>query len=236
MNTDFKNIKAILFDSGHTLNKPKTGHWFFTPNFFNIINKKSFNPSKLRLAYAMHKANKYMNDNMLIKTEIEEFLAFKEFYSILLKKCNYKSFDDNVITALANDNVYNDDKFEFFSDVAPSLKKLKVKYELGIVSDTWPSLDRVFVNAGLKDYFSTFVMSSVYGKYKSEGTLFRIALEELNIKPHEAIFIDDSESNLKVAESLGLLPIKINRYNSEKSKNYYEISSLEDLINILGVV
>lgn len=236
MNTDFKNIKAILFDSGHTLNKPKTGHWFFTPNFFNIINKKSFNPSKLRLAYAMHKANKYMNDNMLIKTEIEEFLAFKEFYSILLKKCNYKSFDDNVITALANDNVYNDDKFEFFSDVAPSLKKLKVKYELGIVSDTWPSLDRVFVNAGLKDYFSTFVMSSVYGKYKSEGTLFRIALEELNIKPHEAIFIDDSESNLKVAESLGLLPIKINRYNSEKSKKYYEISSLEDLINILGVV
>lgn len=236
MNTDFKNIKAILFDSGHTLNKPKTGHWFFTPNFFNIINKKSFNPSKLRLAYAMHKANKYMNDNMLIKTEIEEFLAFKEFYSILLKKCNYKSFDDTVITALANDNVYNDDKFEFFNDVAPSLKKLKVKYELGIVSDTWPSLDRVFVNAGLKDYFSTFVMSSVYGKYKAEGTLFRIALEELNIKPHEAIFIDDSESNLKVAESLGLLPIKINRYNSEKSKNYYEISSLEDLINILGVV
>lgn len=63
MNTDFKNVKAILFDSGHTLNKPKTGHWFFTPNFFNIIDKKSFNPSKLRLAYAMHKANKYMDDS-----------------------------------------------------------------------------------------------------------------------------------------------------------------------------
>lgn len=236
MNTDFKNIKAILFDSGHTLNKPKTGHWFFTPNFFNIIDKKNFNPSKLRLAYAMHKANKYMNDNMLIKTEMEEFLAFKEFYSILLKKCNYKNLDDNVITALANDNVFNDDKFEFFSDVAPSLEKLKVKYQLGIVSDTWPSLDRVFINAGLKDNFNTFVMSSVHGKCKAEGTLFRIALEELNIKPHEAIFIDDSESNLKVAESLGLLPIKINRYNDEKSKKYYEISSLEDLINALGVV
>lgn len=236
MNNDFKNIKAILFDSGHTLNKPKTGHWFFTPNFFNIIDKKSFNPNKLRLAYAMHKANRYMHKNILIKTEMDEFLAFKEFYSILLRKCNYKKFDDTVIIALANDNVFNDDKFEFFNDVTPSLEKLKGKYQLGVVSDTWPSLDRVFINAGLKDYFETFVMSSVYGKYKAEGTLFKIALEELKIKPHEAIFIDDSESNLKAAETLGLVPIKINRYKEEPSKKYYEISSLEDLLNTLGVM
>lgn len=29
-------VKAILFDSGRVLNKPATGHWFMTSNFFYI--------------------------------------------------------------------------------------------------------------------------------------------------------------------------------------------------------
>ena len=33
------NVKAILFDSGRTLNVPRTGHWFITPNFMKIIDK-----------------------------------------------------------------------------------------------------------------------------------------------------------------------------------------------------
>lgn len=34
------NVKAILFDSGRTLNVPRTGHWFITPNFMKIIDRK----------------------------------------------------------------------------------------------------------------------------------------------------------------------------------------------------
>ena len=33
-------IKNIIFDVGDVLARPQTGHWFITPNFWNIIDKK----------------------------------------------------------------------------------------------------------------------------------------------------------------------------------------------------
>ncbi len=32
-------IKNIIFDVGGVLANPKTGHWFITPNFWNILDK-----------------------------------------------------------------------------------------------------------------------------------------------------------------------------------------------------
>jgi putative hydrolase of the HAD superfamily len=40
-----------------------------------------------------------------------------------------------------------------FDDVESALMKLKEKYLLGVVSDTWPSLERVFTNKNLMQYF-----------------------------------------------------------------------------------
>ena len=102
---------------------------------------------------------------------------------------------------------------------------------LGVASDTWPSLERVFINKNLKQYFSTFIMSSVYGFYKAEKTLFKIAIEELNIKPKEAIFVDDSELNLVAAEEFGMIPILIDRYDTQNLNSKYPIiRSLKELI------
>jgi putative hydrolase of the HAD superfamily len=183
----------------------------------------------------MQKACEYVNKILVVKTEEEEFQMFKEFYSIVLREIKYPEINDSIIDALAKDNVYNNDKFSFFEDVAPSLKVLKEKFILGVVSDTWPSLERVFINRGLKEYFSTFIMSSIHGSYKAEKILFNIALEELNIKPSEAIFVDDSESNLQAAEEFGMVPVLIDRYNIEDIKSKYPvIRNLEELIDMVS--
>lgn len=50
------NVKAILFDSGRTLNVPRTGHWFITPNFINIIEKEDFIYTNEDMDKAMRKA------------------------------------------------------------------------------------------------------------------------------------------------------------------------------------
>lgn len=230
---EFNNIKAILFDSGRTLNIPRTGHWFITPNFFEIVNTSKFKYKQRLLNRGMRKACSYVNKIRLVKTEEEEFQMFKEFYKIVLEESNYPNIEDQILCALAEDNVYNDEKFLFFDDVEPSLLKLSENYKLGIVSDTWPSLERVFINKGLKKYFSTFIMSSIYGSYKSEKVLFKIALEELNVKPHEAIFVDDSEINLIAAEEFGMVPILIDRYDTKGLKSKYPIiRSLYELVKL----
>ncbi|WP_346877880.1 HAD-IA family hydrolase [Clostridium sp. UBA5712] len=227
---NMNNIKAILFDSGRTLNVPRTGHWFITPNFFNIINDTSFQYTEDQLSEAMNKACDHINKMLLVKTEEDEFAMFKEFYEIVLKEIKYASVNEEIINSLASDNVYNDHKFYFFDDVEPGLQRLKDKYILGVVSDTWPSLERVFINKSLRKYFSTFVMSSIYGSYKAEKVLFKIAIEEIGVKPEEVIFIDDSESNLVAAEDFGMIPILIDRYDRNDIESKYPIiKSLNDL-------
>jgi len=224
------NIKAILFDSGRTLNVPRTGHWFITPNFFNIINDTSFQYTEDQLSEAMNKACDHISKILLVKTEEDEFAMFKEFYEVVLKEIKYTNINEEIIDFLANDNVYNDDKFYFFDDVESGLQRLKDKYILGVVSDTWPSLERVFINKSLRKYFSTFVMSSIYGSYKAEKVLFKIAIEEIGVKPEEVIFIDDSESNLIAAEDFGMIPILIDRYDRNDIESKYPIiKSLNDL-------
>ena len=224
MNMD--GVKAVLFDSGRTLNVPRTGHWFITPNFLNIIGNSQFTYTEEQLNEAMEKACEHISKILLVESEEHEFSMFKEFYEIVLKEINYPNISSEVIELLAKDNVYNDEKFLFFDDVESSLIGLRKKYLLGVVSDTWPSLERVFINKKLKQYFSTFVMSSIYGSYKAEKILFKIAT-----KPQEAIFIDDSESNLDAAKEFGMIPILIDRYDNRDLKSKYPIiRSLNELL------
>lgn len=224
-------VKAILFDSGRTLNVPRTGHWFVTPNFFSIVGYPKFICAKEHLLAAMDKACNHINKIQLVESEEQEFLMFKEFYEIVLKEINYPDINDEIIELLARDCVYNDDKFLFFDDVEPSFKRLSENYKLGVVSDTWPSLDRVFINKGLKKYLSTFIMSSVYGSTKAEKGLFKIAVKELEIKPQEAIFIDDSELNLDAAKEFGMIPILIDRYERRDIQSKYPlIRSINELL------
>ncbi|MCB2306633.1 HAD-IA family hydrolase [Clostridium estertheticum] len=228
MNT--KGIKAIIFDSGRTLNVPTTGHWFITPDFYNIIGNSQFNYSYKQLDDAMGKASVHINKILLVENEEQEFFMFKEFYKIVLDEINYPKVNNEIIELLARDNVYNDEKFLFFDDVESSLKKLKEKYLLGAVSDTWPSLERVFINKKLRQYFSTFIMSSIHGSCKAEKILFKIAIEELDIKPQEALFVDDSEQNLDAGKEFGMTPILIDRYDRKNLQSKYPIiRSLNEL-------
>lgn len=209
---DTKNIKAILFDSGRVLNRPRTGHWFMPPNFFKYVDKNKFEALDINLIEKVfYKGDKYFHKHPLILTEIEELEHFVELYNIFATELPDLEISADYILEIAKDTVYNDDKFEFFEDVFEVIPKLSQHYKLGVVSDTWPSLERVFKNAGLREYFSSFVMSSVLGVLKPHELMFNTALSELNIKPEEAIFIDDNIVNVKAAIKLGMQGIVILR-------------------------
>ena len=100
------SIKNIIVDNGGVLSDPKTGYWFLTPNFWNIIKLDDVSVDSLRIA--MKK-----NISMLTqepKTELEEYYMFSDFYYQILKDINYKDLSVDIANALAWDCVYNDDK------------------------------------------------------------------------------------------------------------------------------
>lgn len=230
-----QNLKAILFDSGRVLNNPITGDWFIPPNFYKYVSRNKFELlDKNSIEMAFYKALQYLNEKNFILNETEEFEHFIEFYRIFSNELPVLELNDTSIIEIAKDTVYNDKKFFFHEDVFEIIPQLSKNYKLGVISDTWPSLERVFRNVGLREYFSTFVMSSLIGVIKPNELMFNTALSELNIKPEESLFIDDSIKNIEGASKLGMQTILMIRdENYKHDTDHLLIHNLNDLLALL---
>ncbi|SFM53544.1 putative hydrolase of the HAD superfamily [Paenibacillus sp. 1_12] len=230
-----KKIKAILFDSGRVLNHPRTGHWFIPPNFFKYVDKDKYDQIEPHvLQKAFQSSLKLIDEQVFILTEQEEFQHFIHFYKLFSEQLPELKLTDTQIQSIARDTVFNDEKFYFHDDVFDVIPKLSESYQLGVVSDTWPSLERVFKNIHLRHYFSTFIMSSMIGVRKPDQLMFTNALKELKVDPDETIFIDDSIKNLEGARELGIHTVWLLRDRNEaRDGDYVSIHDLYQFMTIL---
>jgi putative hydrolase of the HAD superfamily len=234
MNTE--NIKAILFDAGDTLTRPASGNWFVPVNYMTFFQDKLGRDASTQGRQAFQIAYAYLNEHHQAETEEEEYTQFVEFYRIFLTEYGFPDITDELLSTLAHYMVYDDDKFVFFDDTFTVIPKLFEHFTLGIVSNTWPSLDRVFRNQQLRHYFDTFVMSSVLGVYKPHTKMYTTALDELQLAPEETIFVDDSVKNLEGAARLGMQAVLIDRYNQHApDAPYPRITALHGLAELLDI-
>ena len=63
---------------------------------------------------------------------------------------------------------------------------------------------------GLDDLFDPLILSADVGAFKPSAEIFQEALREANVKPQEAILIDNKQSNLETAQALGMKTIWFN--------------------------
>jgi putative hydrolase of the HAD superfamily len=166
-------INTVLFDSGRVLNYPHTGHWFITPNFFKYVDKAVFDSiPKDKKKHAFKKAYEYISSYKLIRTQEEEYSHFIKYYNIFFKELPELNLNTNDVKKVAEDLVYNPQKYTFFDEVEGVIDLLRKEYKLGVVSDAWPSLNTVFEAAGFRKYFSTFIVSSMLGVTKPEAIMY----------------------------------------------------------------
>lgn len=236
------NIKAILFDSGRVLNGPVTGHWFITPNFWEYVNKDVFDSlDKSKIASAFAEADKYIITQKLMTTKDEEYKHFIKFYEIFSLRLPELQLYSETIENIARDLVFNPEKYVFYDDALSVIPELKDKCKLAIVSDAWPSLLDVYEENNMTSYFDSIVISSFLGTSKPDSKMYNTALEELDVKPEEAIFIDDSPKNCMGAMAVGINAVLLCRnkqvYIREKiksvGKKYRVINSLHQLYKII---
>lgn len=237
-----KNIKAILFDSGRVLNGPVTGHWFITPNFWKYVNKTAFDSlDKDKIASAFVEADKYICTQKTMTTNEEEYQYFIKFYEIFSSQLPELKLTADEIENIAKDLVFNPKKYVFYDDALSVIPELKSKYKLAIVSDAWPSLLDVYEENNMTSYFDSIVISSFIGTSKPDSKMYNTALQELNIKPEEAMFVDDSLKNCMGALAIGINSVLLCRnkqaYITEKiksiGKGYKVINDLNQLYKIL---
>ena len=237
-----KNIKAVLFDSGRVLNGPVTGHWFITPNFWEYVDKSIFDSvDKSKIVSAFAEADKYIVAQKLMTTKDEEYQHFIKFYEIFSTQLPELKLTADAIENIAKDLVFNPKKYAFYNDALEVVPKLKNKYKLAIVSDAWPSLLDVYDENNMTSYFASIVISSFLGTSKPDSKMYNTALQELDIKPEEAIFIDDSLKNCMGAIEVGINTVLLCRnkqaYISEKiksiGKGYKVINDLKQLYKFI---
>jgi putative hydrolase of the HAD superfamily len=231
----FDNIKRIFFDSGMVLVYPRSGEWFYPVQYKEYCQKYSLPEKSIYQYINFRKAYRYIEQNMLIKNEDDEYEEFKRFYSILFSGIKGKD-NPELIDLCAFASVKDYSKYSFYDDVAESIMKLNCRYELGIISDAWPSLKSVYSKNNMLKYFEPFIISSMYGCTKHGYDLFRFALANAAQKPDECLFIDDSYENCKRGKKLGMKVMVLNRNKYHKQQNdIVHVTNMKEVEEILGV-
>ena len=217
-------IKYIIFDFGKVLGYPKTGMWFITPKFLDLINKNNIDINKVKDIISK---NKYLvKDDLPIKNLEQEFKMFINFYAEVL---NGLGLDSKIAEEIAKDKVYSNNEYLLYDDVKEQLSKISKKYTLIMLTDNFPSIIDYLKIEEIYDLFDKVYVSSICETFKKEEKFFNLVISDYGIKESEAIFIDDNESNLDIAKEQGLDVILMDRENKIEKSKYKIINSLNNI-------
>jgi putative hydrolase of the HAD superfamily len=230
----YECVRRIFFDSGMVLVYPRSGEWFYPLVHKAYCEKRGLPEKGFRQSLNFRVAYAQLAREKLIKTEDEELAAFLRFYSTLFHGVDGKDRPD-LIESCAQATIKDHGKYAFYDDVAPSLERLRTKYDMGVISDAWPSLISVYRANGMRKYFEPFIVSSMYGCTKEGSDLFRFALANVAEHPEEILFVDDSPDNCKRARNLGMQAMVLSRNGQYKGRRGLpHVSTMTELEQALG--
>lgn len=104
-------------------------------------------------------------------------------------------------------------------------------YQMGVISDTSPSLRYTLEQLGIAKYFTSFTASSLVGAGKPSPIIFNAALNAQGVTAAESLYVDDCKPEADGAREQGFTSFLIDRNNNSNDK--CAIASLNQLINFV---
>ncbi len=100
-----------------------------------------------------------------------------------------------------------------FPEVVPTLRRLRGRYQLGLVSNAQRCfLEHELARCGLDTLLDTLVVSSDHGFMKPDPRLFHQALGRLGAAPAQAVYVGDSlEHDICGARAAGIRAVWLDR-------------------------
>ena len=84
------------------------------------------------------------------------------------------------------------------------LRSLKPKYKTGLISNAWSGLRAYTEREKFDNTFNRMIISAEVGVLKPDPKIYQIALEQLQVKAKEAVFVDDVLENIEACEKVGM--------------------------------
>jgi len=84
------------------------------------------------------------------------------------------------------------------------LRSIKPNYKTGLISNAFSGLRDYIMREKFDDAFHHMVISAEVGVAKPDAKIYHFALEQLQVQPNEAVFVDDFYENIEACEKLGM--------------------------------
>jgi putative hydrolase of the HAD superfamily len=150
--------------------------------------------------------------------------------------------DNDALIAAAHE-LFRRDWFErlvLYEDAVQTLQALRSRFKLGLVTNGPSRTQRPKIEQfRLIDYLDLLIVSEEVGVAKPDPAIFQIALGQLGVKPHEALFVGDSpEFDLRGAAAAGMPFIWMNARGetlpADVQPPLAEIARLTELLPLLA--
>ena len=202
----------------------------FTRQFLELAGDKLKKKSKEEISKAFDAGLRYLAGNHLVTTVDAEIRQFYEYYSVISDQLNL-GLSEEERDRIARDRACNMKNYIPYPGMADVLSALSKTHKLGIISDTWPSIEQQLDYLGVLRYFSFHTSSCNLGTFKPDRRMYLDALNQCGVPASETVFIDDGVRNLDGAAALGITPILIAANPaSDVETSYTKIHDLRELI------
>ena len=219
-------VKAVLFDLGGTLVSIDNSK---DPQVMKRVLKDcGFSRSLKDVSKEWVKSWKRLNFRQMA-TLLDEF--WLHFFLEVLVSLQIELDTEKLAKFIAS-HWWDYSKVSLYPDAQEMLQRLREEgLKIGLVTNGLQSdTDRILPKVGLQGFFDVVVMVNTLRKMKPDAEVFRYALEKLQAKAPEAIFVgDEIETDYKGAQGCGLRAFLIDRDGKFQDKGVNRISSLKDL-------
>ena len=225
-----KGKKAVFLDVGNTLEYTPSGDWMATLRFLREAGDKIRTVPKEVSNKAMADGYRHLLKYHGFGDEKLMTEQFGVFYRILSDEMGL-GLSDETIGEIVYDRMYNMDNYRLYPGVPEALEALSKEFKLGVISDTWTSLDDQLEKLDILKFFSFRTYSCDVGVFKPEKAIFDDALAKCGCEAGDVVFVDDNPKILKGAAALGITPVLMAaEASSDVETEFLKIHSLKELL------
>ena len=199
-------LRAVLFDVDFTLAKPGPD---LGPDGYRLLGERhglDLDPS--RYAEARAAAIDTLEQHPELDHDEEVWVLFTERIIRGMGGDSDRAYECAVEMTRAWEHAHN---FELYEDTLPVLEELRAHgLKLGLVSNTGRDLTAFITHHQLD--VDVALSSGAHGKVKPDPSIFRAALDQLEVQPEEAAMVGDSPADdIEGAQALGMRAFLVDR-------------------------
>lgn len=188
----------------------------------------------VKVSYDEFRTN-YMKVHEELYKEINETLHEPHFSLRLAKVMRLLKLQPDKSTELEGALVWGEEFMKHTTlekDAPEVLRHLHEKFKLGLILNfSVPEvIYKILDQHGLSEFFDSITISGELNRRKPSREIFQKALNNLSIKPEEAIYVTDKKADCEAAKSVGMRSILLDRTRSNMGKP--ELETIAQLTEI----